>query len=559
MTKKNDCDCCHFSIRMSTMIPSLLSLFLLLSFGDALKHSYFTKDDHRSFIGPLGFPFGFLETGRYNLTVFDFELSIGVHPEGEEDGKFGHHAGFDHDRPHGDHDDRRGLNALKEIDGVGFILKKFEDESAFNHYMNWLEADSSRCAFDTYLDDNDIFEDDDGSFPDGQGEVFDPTIDGIFLSMKPASRWGPATPHVSYDFKKGEEGLYFLIYQICPAPSEDIHSKFELDFHFSNLDVFGNESYLSAGEMVLPHMFFYYSFLYAICLYLWFTNIRLIQDGHKGHFAEESEGLPVVYPIHHLMTLLLTLKTCTIFFESIRYHYLRVSGKAVLWSAVYYTFAFMKGIILFTVILLLGTGWSFVKPFLSDREKNMACGILGLQVINNIAIVFLTQETEGEHSFARWTAILHMVDILCCCAVLIPIVWQVNNLEKNMEQSNGDHNDIDESSDDVLTEVELDEDTDRPENGRLASKLKLFRSFYLLVVSYIYITRILVYLFASMLNYRHQWLRNFVVELVTLAFYCIVGMQFRPMCENPYLHIRSNDNSCGEKGRVEMAKLELTA
>ena len=211
-------------------------------------------------------------------------------------------------------------------------------------------------------------------------------------------------------------------------------------------------------------------------------------------------------------------------------------------------FAFMKGTMLFTVILLIGSGWSFAKPFLNDREKKMIFAILCLQVINNLALIALTQVTEGEHSFDRWTALLHMVDILCCCAVLIPIVWQVNALEKNMEQSNGDHNDIDGSDDDQVPEDEM-EGNPRHENGRLVAKLRLFRSFYLLVVSYIYITRIVVYLFATMLDYRHQWIRHFVVEAVTLAFYITVGMHFRPMGENPYLSVNEANRE---------AELELT-
>jgi hypothetical protein len=309
--------------------------------------------------------------------------------------------------------------------------------------------------------------------------------------------------------------------------------------------------------MVLPHVFFYFFLLYSLCSYLWITNISLIREGKFGHFADSSEGQPIVYPIHGLMSLLLLLKTLSIFFESIRYHYLRVTGHAYLWSVVYYMFAFMKGTILFTVILLLGSGWSFVKPFLSDREKKMILGVLVLQVINNMAILVLTRETEGETSFDNWTALLHLVDIICCCAVLIPIVWQVNALEKNIEQSNGDHTDqiIDDSSDAIISEAEFEDEYQeaRPNNRRLAVKLKLFRSFYMLVVAYIYITRIVVYLFATMLNYRHQWLRYFVVEAVTLAFYCTVGIQFKPMSENPYLSV----NQQGRSKRTTI--IELTA
>jgi hypothetical protein len=92
-----------------------------------------------------------------------------------------------------------------------------------------------------------------------------------------------------------------------------------------------------------------------------------------------------------------------------------------------------------------------------------------------------------------------------------------------------------------LPEDEFEEARPKIADSRLASKLKLFRSFYLLVVGYIYMTRIVVYLFATMLDYRHTWMRHFVIELVTLAFYVTVGMQFRPMSENPYLTIHQTE------------------
>jgi hypothetical protein len=38
-----------------------------------------------------------------------------------------------------------------------------------------------------------------------------------------------------------------------------------------------------------------------------------------------------VFAIHHLMSAVLGLKTLSIFFESVRYHYIRVNGHAELW------------------------------------------------------------------------------------------------------------------------------------------------------------------------------------------------------------------------------------
>ena len=67
-----------------------------------------------------------------------------------------------------------------------------------------------------------------------------------------------------------------------------------------------------------------------------------------------------------------------------------------------------------------------------------------------------------------WTQILHLVDIVCCCAVLFPIVWSIKHL-REASQTDG-------------------------KAARSLHKLTLFRQFYVMVVSYIYFTRIVVYL-----------------------------------------------------------------
>jgi hypothetical protein len=51
------------------------------------------------------------------------------------------------------------------------------------------------------------------------------------------------------------------------------------------------------------------------------------------------------------------------------------------WSIVYYVVTFCKSLLLFTVIILIGTGWSLVKPFLNDREKQIILIVGVLQVL----------------------------------------------------------------------------------------------------------------------------------------------------------------------------------
>lgn len=43
------------------------------------------------------------------------------------------------------------------------------------------------------------------------------------------------------------------------------------------------------------------------------------------------------------------------------YHLIRATGHAEGWSVAFYFFTFIRGVLFFTVIVLIGTGWSYLK------------------------------------------------------------------------------------------------------------------------------------------------------------------------------------------------------
>jgi hypothetical protein len=45
-----------------------------------------------------------------------------------------------------------------------------------------------------------------------------------------------------------------------------------------------------------------------------------------------------------------------------------------------YIVQFVDGMVMFAVILLIGTGWSFLKPYLHPREKRLLMTVLPMQV-----------------------------------------------------------------------------------------------------------------------------------------------------------------------------------
>ena len=164
---------------------------------------------------------------------------------------------------------------------------------------------------------------------------------------------------------------------------------------------------------------------------------------------------------------------------------------------------------MFGVIILIGTGWSYMKPFLTSRDKKIIGTVLVLQVLVNIALIFLEEESPGARSWMSWRTTFYFLDMLCCVATLFPIVWSIRSLK------------------------EANEHLDK------AIRLKRFRSFYLLTISYIYFTRIAMLVFGVMLPYHWIWLRLIAVEIATLAFLGMTGSLFRPM--NPYIPLDQED------------------
>eukprot|EP00752_Nemacystus_decipiens_P004362 g3986.t1 len=318
----------------------------------------------------------------------------------------------------------------------------------------------------------------------------------------------------------GEKGLYVLLYCGCPVevgPGEagagggaggggqgDSEHKvaFKLRVEFWNEGVEGEHDYLSAGRETLPKLFLGTFVLFFGALVVWARCIR------------RNPGQ--VYHIHHMMTVLLVFKTLSMLFESIRYHYLGLTGAAEAWSIVYYLFAFLKGITLFVVVLLIGSGWSLIKPFLHSRDKRIIMVVLSLQVLNNVAQIVLEETAPGSTVYLQWRNVLHVVDIVCCCFILVPIVWSIRNLrDASMADS------------------------------KAIRRLNVFKGFYKVVLAYIYFTRIVLVLFSAMLPFELVWLEQLCSELATLIFFVITGWCFRPHPDAPYLPIGRDENEEG--------------
>jgi G protein-coupled receptor 107 len=76
---------------------------------------------------------------------------------------------------------------------------------------------------------------------------------------------------------------------------------------------------------------------------------------------------------------------------------------------------------------------------------------------------------------------------------------------------------------------------------RSMQQLVVFRHFYIMVVVYIYFTRIVVHILEVSIVDQYSWIAAAAQELATLVFYTLTAIHFQPHPENQYSRLVSDE------------------
>ncbi|KAK1434933.1 hypothetical protein QVD17_00688 [Tagetes erecta] len=312
-------------------------------------------------------------------------------------------------------------------------------------------------------------------------------------------------PHSSFhkSFPVTNPNEYSLFFANCnPQSLVTMDVRTEL----YNIDDGATKDYLSAGQTQLPSLYFIFSLIYlcfvAFWIYVCFKNKRS------------------VHRVHLLMGGLVAMKALNLICAAEDKHYVKVTGTAHGWDVLFYIFQFIRVVLLFTVIVLIGTGWSFLKPFLQEREKKVLMIVIPLQVLANVASIVIGETGPFIRDWVTWNQVFLLIDIICCCAIIFPIVWSIRSLRETSK-------------------------TDGKAARNLA-KLTLFRQFYIVVIGYLYFTRIVVFALKTIAAYKYQWVANAAEEIASLVFYLVMFYMFRPVEKNEYFVLDEEDEETAE-------------
>jgi len=240
--------------------------------------------------------------------------------------------------------------------------------------------------------------------------------------------WGSGDDHeheinamsYAHNFTGDATGRYDIELIVC-LPDDKIDASVELSAVIEticyNVRADGTRNYLSAGEICLPVLYAVAAGLFGAAACAWI--IIIVQRWRQ------------ILGLHYIMLALVLCKVMSLIAYTVHLIFVAKQGQTlniVGWDVVYFLFSFLDGLAMFVLILLVGSGWSYIKPKLNSRENNMLTIVIVLQVVANIARIFVGESSPGSLGFIRWSDILAIVDIVCCALVLFPIIWSIHKV-----------------------------------------------------------------------------------------------------------------------------------
>jgi len=319
-----------------------------------------------------------------------------------------------------------------------------------------------------------------------------------------ASQDGPGEAEVEATIGPLEEGLYDITFVRC---GPDGAVSFKLNSEMYNK----GPNYLTAGDIPSPWILFVFSLVFGTMLIAWIRYIKR----NREH----------VHKVHHMMTAILVLKALAVFANALDFHYKKVYGYSITWNFLYHMLRSVRAVMLFVVIVMIGTGWSLLKPALNQWEKRFLLAALSLQVLANISLWVADELVSGSSAMMKWQNVFQMVDLICCVAVTLPIYFHIQELEKRTS---------------IGGKVRVN-----------LAKLKQFRKFYLLVFVYLYFTRIIVYLVENAVDFRKLYIGHILRELAAVGFYLTIAYIFRPTGQSAYLKVPTKEGHYEEDDEDE--------
>lgn len=318
--------------------------------------------------------------------------------------------------------------------------------------------------------------------------VFDndqPYVNPI-LTLHDVSRYPAMSIEKLFSISKAE--VYFLFFVNC-AKKASVTASLSIEMY--NIETNGKRNYLSDGSGLLPSIFLASAVAYSLLL-LWWSI-------HCHHNRKSTKT------IHVLMAVLLLSRALDSLCLAQEQETIKRTGSPQGWQFLLYFLHIIRSLLLELVVLLIGAGWTVLKPFVhKEGQAALALGML-VQIVSSVIYILKWETGLFADGYFAYTILLFILDFISCWLLLLPIGSTMRDLKRNAD-----------------TEGKA---------ARSLEMLKCFRNLFIGIFIYILITRVALSILkfkASTNGWRGRWVLIAVEQIINVVCYWGLFFMFRP-------------------------------
>ncbi|KAJ1985082.1 hypothetical protein H4R34_000259 [Dimargaris verticillata] len=277
-----------------------------------------------------------------------------------------------------------------------------------------------------------------------------------------------------------------------------------LNFQFHSDALNPSENHLSAGDIPLPRLYLAAGLAYLGLCGLWAWLLQQFKQSYKRVQPNDlASSAPIAWH-HQLLLGFLMLVAVHKLLQSYKFTHVAQGMGNDVWVIGFYVFAFLKGLLGILIVALIASGWLFVRLFLTSTDKKVIMCVVPLQVLANIAHIVQSESAIGSVERSTWMSIVPFVDF----GAFLVILWTIIQTRRHLQRAS----EVDDKAADNLR------------------KYKVWGSFYIYTLIYLYGTRIVAqYLNISLPYHYIRWVSELIIEVTSIGFYMIIGYIFRPL------------------------------
>ncbi|KAH7848006.1 hypothetical protein Vadar_032711 [Vaccinium darrowii] len=297
-------------------------------------------------------------------------------------------------------------------------------------------------------------------------------------------------------------GIYF---SNC-EPKSSVSMDLVIETYNLNNDT--TKEYLGTGDADRPTLYFFFSLLYVPFIAIWFLTCYM--------------NKAFVHKIHWVMAVLLLSKVLNLLCEAEDKYYIKITGTPHGWDVMFYTFYFIRALLFLTVIMLIGSGWSFLKPYLQREQKQVLAVGISLQIFATVSYIYINDNGPFKKNYTRWNVAFILLDLIGFAMVMAPTAMSIRSLRLS---ANADGN-----------------------AARTLARMKLLRDFDSCAAMYwcakmVIDERTLTDYFFDIDDCLSAVSMDACVEIFTIIFYIAMFYLFRPKDENEYVVVEDEEVS----------------